>query len=202
MTEELETSPNPRGPRPASNDPSLSEPGFKARCSLVEELGEVADDLRQIAADADFGLRPYTVHIIRVAWSGGAAGRGIPTIVLDVPLQPIPKVSMTGVSRDFREAGAIERGDARLEGVSPRYTEDELADYFEATDTEEAFVEVRHDERDGTTKRRRFTLSRPPIRRPSRFDWLLVLTRQDGDRKRSGASRDDGRTPIGPWPIR
>lgn len=196
-----ESTPNPRGPRPASNDPALGEPGYKARCSLVEELGEVADDLRQIAADADFGLRPYTVHIVRASWSGGSPGRGVPVVALDVPLLPTPKLSMTGLSRDSREGGVLERGDARLEGVSPRYTEDELESYFASTDTEEAFVEIRIDERDGSTKRRRFTLSKPPIRRPERFDWLLVLSRQDGDRKRSGAVRDDARRPVGTWPI-
>jgi hypothetical protein len=192
---------NPRGQRPASNDPTLGEPGYRARCSLVEELAEVADDLRQLAADPDIGLRPYTVHIVRVAWSGGEIGRGEPDVTLDVPLLPIPKLTMTGLSRDSKEGGTLERGDARLEQVSPRYTEDELAGYFDAVDGEEAFVEVRIDERDGETKRRRFTLARPPIRRPDRFDWLLVLKRQDGDRLRSGTPRDDGRQQVGRWPT-
>lgn len=191
---------NPRGPRPASNDPSLREPGHCAQRSLVEELAEVADELRQIAASPDIGLRAYTVHIVRVRWSGGQAGRGEADVVLDVPLLPIPRLIMTGVSREFREGGALERGDARLEGVSPRYTEDELAGYFDAADNEAAYIEVRMDERDGRATRRRFTLARPPIRRPSRFDWLLVLARQDGDRERSGAPRDDARRQVGSWP--
>lgn len=195
-----ETTENPRGPIPATHDSDLREKRFCARDSLVEELGEVADDLRQLATD--FGLRPYTVHIVRTSWTGGEIGRGQADVSLDLPLLPTPKLSMTGVSRESREAGVLERGDARLEGVSPRYTEDELAGYFSATDAEEAFIEIRIDERDGTTKRRRFTLARPPVRRPDRFDWLLVLKRADGDRLRSGAPRDDGRTPVGPWPIK
>lgn len=192
---------NPRGLRPASNDPRLSEPGYRARQSLVEELGEVADDLRQIYADADIGLRPYTVHVVRTAWSGGEIGRGEPEVTLDVPLLPIPKLTMTGLSRDSKEGGALERGDARLEQISPRYTEDELDGYFGAVEGEEAFVEIRIDERDGETKRRRFTLARPPIRRPGKFDWLLVLRRQDGDRLRNGTPRDDGRQKVGRWPV-
>jgi hypothetical protein len=197
-----ETTTNPRGPTPATNDPRLQEPGYGARLSLVEELGEVADDLRQLAADPDIGLRPYTVHVVRTAWSGGESGRGDPTITLDKPLLPIPEVIMTGVQRESKEGGVLERGDARLEGVSPRYTEDELSSYFDADDGEEAFIEIRIDERDGETKRRRFTLARPPIRRPDRFDWLIILKRADGDRQRSGDPRDDGRTPVGPWPIK
>lgn len=179
---------NPRGTTPASLDPGLGELEYEASRTLVEELGEVADDLRQIGVE--MGLHPYTVHVVRIRWSGSEQGRGKPTTVLDRPLQPTPTISSINVLDRLQDsAGVVERGDIRMTGVSPRYTEDELDGYFGKEDDEEAFYEVRIDKRDGTTKRRRFVLSNAPERRPGNFDWSLTLTSQDDARERSGARR-------------
>lgn len=184
-----ETYPNPRGPQPSTYDGDLGEPGYRARNSLVEELGEVADELRQVRVD--FGANPYTVHAVRIRWSGGERGRGEPTVVADVPLLPTPELrSISAWERSLDSAGSVERGDSVLIGVSPRYTEDELSSYLATgADAEEAFIEVRIDQRDGTTKRRRFVLAAPPERRPTKFDWRIKLRKQDGDRLRNGSPR-------------
>jgi len=184
-----ETSPNPRGPQPPTHDPDLGELGYSAGRSLIESLADVVDDARQIAVD--LGARPKTVHAVRVRWSGGEIGRGEPLVVADVALLPTPKVSESGLDRPLSSGGAQERGDVVLTGVSTRYTEDELAIYLAAAGVEahEAFFEIRLDERDGSTTRRRYTLAKPPERRL--FDWRVTLRRQDTDRARSGAPRPD-----------
>jgi len=190
-----ETSPNPRGPRPPSYDQDLNETpssgschGIGARTTLVEGLASIADDIRQIAVD--LGARPYTVHVVRVRWTGGEIGRGQPEIALDEPLLPIPLVGDIGqLSREMTEGGASERGDTVATGVSARYTEDDLDRFFGCVPGEEPFLEVRIDDRDGSTRRRRYTLARPPERRPTRADWRLVLRRQGADRQRDGSRR-------------
>jgi hypothetical protein len=183
---------NPRGPIPPTYDADLGEPGVAVQQSLVEQLGAVVDDIRQIARDPAIGLVPYTVHAVRLRWTGGQVGRGEAETVLDLPLLPTPMVNGLGdTARELKEGGSIERGDIRVTEVSPRYTEDELISYFGQTDDEEGFLEVRIDERDGDTKRRRYVISRPPERRADLLDWKLVCRRQDGDRQRDGSRRPE-----------
>lgn len=181
---------NPRGENAPSYDPSLKENDGTGACNLVESLGDVVDDIRQIASD--LGARPYTVHAVRVLWSGGEVGRGQPSISQDIALLPTPKVANISIfSRDVDNAGAVERGDATLTGISPRYTEHDIDTMIgvDSDPAEECFIEVRIDERDGCTKRRRFTLARPPERRPTMADWMMVLRRHSGDRLVDGRRR-------------
>jgi len=177
---------NPRGPLPATRDHRLRDGSGR---SLVEDLGGVVDDLRQMLVE--FGLRPYTVHVVRVRWSGGEVGRGTPATAVDLALLPTPRVrSLEALAWQSREGGHVERGDVRLEGISPRYTEDEIESYFGRADGEECFVEVRMDRRDGREpERRRFTIASPPVRRPDRFDWSVTIRKQDGNRERDGSRR-------------
>jgi NAD(P)H-flavin reductase len=51
----------------------------------------------------------------------------------------------------------------------------------------QGFVEVRVDERDGITQRRRFTVASPPARDAGRFEWTVEIEKQDEDRSRAGA---------------
>ncbi len=181
--------PNPRGEYAPSHDPALSESELPSS-SLVEDLGAIADDIRQIATD--LGARPYTVHAVRVRWSGGEVGRGEPQPPTDVQVLPTPDFRPS-LDRPADSAGAVERGDATLVGVSPRYTESDLETMFGvgASAAEECFIEVRIDERDGSTVRRRFTLAKPPERRPTRCDWRIVLRRYAGDRQVDGTRRPE-----------
>lgn len=181
---------NPRGPQPPTYDASLDEAGYNSRGSLVESLGDVADDMRQIAVD--LGARPYTVHAVCIRWSGGEQGRGDPVVVSDVALKPTPELrGISAWERSLESGGVTERGDSTLIGVSPRYTEDELTGYLlpASVEAHERFLEVRIDERDGTTTRRRFVLHKAPERRPTDLDWRLTLRKQEGDRGRDGSPR-------------
>jgi hypothetical protein len=139
----------------------------------------------------ELGVRPYTVHAVKVRWSGGEVGRGEPSPLLDLQILPTPKqVSIGSMAREAEAAGAVERGDVMLSGVSPRYTEDEIDSMFGvgAAADEECFIEIRMDARDGTgQRRRRFTLAKPPERKTS--EWRVTLRRSTGDRARDGTRR-------------
>jgi len=175
---------NPRGIQP-NTTVGLGEVGHCATTNLVESLGAVADDIRQIAVE--LGLRPYQVHAVRLRWTGGQVGRGTSAVVFDEPLLPTPEVvNMGSVSRDSKNAGTVERGDVRLQGISPRYTEDQIVRYFslDLRSDEEGFIEIHMDKRDGETERRRFVVARAPERRADKFDLSVVLRKQDKNRAR------------------
>jgi len=125
---------------------------------------------------------------VRHRWSGGEVGRGEKVVVYDKPLLPVPEIRNVGsVERTSTPAGVEERGDVKLFGVSPRYTEDQLKYYFadDLRTDEEGFYEVRIDSRDGKTQRKRYTVVRTPDRRPDYFEWVLTLRKQDADRSRT-----------------
>jgi hypothetical protein len=178
---------NPRGVQP-NTDRNLSEIEYGASGSLVESLGSVADDLRQIGVD--FGMRPHRVHAVRIKWTGGEIGRGEPVTVFDEPLLPNPKV-LFNVKRASTSGGGVERGSAKLFEVSPRYTEDQIKRYFslDLEQPEEGFIEIFIDDRDGTTERKRYVVSEPPKRRPEEFDWEVSLRKQDANRQRDKSYR-------------
>lgn len=190
---------NPR----VTNQPNT--PGTKLHpigsCSLVESLGSVVDDVRQIATD--LGVRPYRVFSIVCFWSGGEVGRGTPSVIHETEFLPTPKLMETsGVRGSPRSGGVAERGDATLRQVSPRYTEDQvraLCGTGAATDAQgqpigvppgakniEIWIEVRVDSRDGDTQRRRFIVVGQPFRDAEKFEWRVTLMRQDQDRSRAG----------------
>lgn len=154
----------------------------------MEELGEVADDLRQLYTDV--GLRPYRVFLVNVGWSGGQVGRGVPTVTRETELLPTPLLRewTQSVQGESTAAGTREVGRARLEQVSPRYTEDAIRELVRPNldDGEETFVEVRHDSRDGETHRRRFVVRGVPYRKAGKFEWRVGLSKQDEDRDRQG----------------
>ena len=58
----------------ASRFPLIPPGGYPD--TLAGSFIGLADDLRQISVE--FGMKPYTVRRIRIQWSGGARGRGLP----------------------------------------------------------------------------------------------------------------------------
>lgn len=180
---------NPRPVTP-NTDPRMHALAVPER-SLVEEMGSVVDEARQLVTD--LGLRPYQVWSVVVRWSGGERHRGTPTVRSEMQFLPTPLVeSQSRVSKELREAGSVLRGNVRMVEVSPRYTEDDIDLLFPRATLgigEEHFIEVRMDARDGQSERRRYVVSSLPERRPGRFDWEVGLTKQDEDRTRRGAPR-------------
>lgn len=150
-------------------------------------MGPLVDELRQL--NTDFGLRPYRVFSVVVAWDGGAVGRGTPRVVSELEFLPTPLVNLKPLRKEMRAAGKIEQGSAFLSELSPRYTEDDIDLLFRRGRLEpgqEAYVEVREDARDGSTKRRRFQVRGVPFREAESFQWVVTLTSEQQDRERNG----------------
>lgn len=187
---------NPRVNVP-NRDPGL-HPNRAPGRSLAEELGPVVDEVRQIATD--LGMRPYRVFSVTVRWSGGTSGRGRAEVVSEVELLPTPRViALDAMKARAMAAGVVIRGDIRMREVSPRYTEDEVRGLFCADKQRpelDVFIEVRHDERDGKTDRRRFVVEVVPYRDLKRFEWVAVLSSQQGDRDRDGQVAEDVQSPA------
>lgn len=176
---------NPRANQP-NDDPRL-HPNPAPDRSLVETLGGVADDLRQLYTD--FGLRPYRMFSVVYRWTGGEVGRGEPLVISTEEFLPTPNVSPRGVRGALREAGLVERGDVTVTQISPRYTEDQVRTLFHCLPLPpglEGFIEVTVDSRDGESPRRRFTVIGVPARDADRFEWVATMTRQDASRLRDG----------------
>lgn len=188
---------NPR-PTTANEDPRIG-PNRQPGCSLVEGLGETVDGLRQFYTD--FGLRPYRVFSVVVRWSGGESGRGDASVESEVELLPTPLVhdmkQLRGVSKS---AGRDEEGGVKLTQISPRYTEDDIRTIFHTQPLpgdRDGFLEIRVDERDGKTQRRRFSVKGTPFRDTEKFEWSVRLRAQTiaTARTRDGAIRDDVLSP-------
>lgn len=181
---------NPR-PQTPNTDPGLAvQPGGSG--SLVESLGEVADDLRQLYTDV--GLRPYRVFSVVIRWTGGEVGRGDPVVESETEFLPRPVVvNMNGVRKESTPAGLNEKGSVRLRQVSPRYTEDDIRSLCHMTplsSDRSGFIEIRMDDRDGSAQRRRFSVKGTPHRDAAKFQWTVELAKQDSDRSRTGKPHD------------
>jgi len=177
-------------------DPAL-HPNRSPGRSLVESLGGLVDDLRQM--QTDFGMRPYRLFSVVVKWTGGSSGRGDAVVVSERELLPTPKLLGTEALQGVASPGGyLNRGSVRLVQVSPRYTEDDVRALFHVqplpTDCD-GFIEMRIDARDGVTDRRRFIVSSPPFRNAERFEWVVPINSQQGDRTRSGEVSDDTKSP-------
>lgn len=187
---------NPRA-LTANNDPR-EHANPQPQQSLVESLGGLVDELRQL--HTDFGLRPYRVFSVVIGYSGGEVGRGTASVVSEAELLPTPKlVDMKSVRGISRPAGFDEEGNITLRQISPRYTEDDISEIFFQQPLPKGslgFLEVRVDERDGSTKRRRFTVKGTPFRDAGKFEWSVRLTSQSHDRNRDGVIQDDIASPA------
>lgn len=176
---------NPRNETP-EDDPDLHA-NDDPELSLVEELGEVADDIRQI--HTDIGTRPYRVFSVVYDWTGGEVGRGEARILSEKEILPTPKVDLSGSGTQATAAGRKSDGTAKLTEVSPRYTEDQIHALFPTrlTGSQRSFIEVRMDARDGDQPiRRRYTVRMAPYRNPTKFEWVVRLRSQEQDRNRQG----------------
>lgn len=180
---------NPR-PIPPDRDHRYREPRAPER-SLTEAMQPVVDMARQI--QADFGQRPYTVHSVVLKWMGGARNKGEAVCCSDTPIVPTPMIDLRPVQRTTTPAGTTERGIVTMSEISAGYTEDDILALFHKQPLDpalEGFIEVRHDRRDGNTKRRRFVVIGTPWHDAEGFQWKARLISQDGDRSRSGKPSD------------
>lgn len=187
---------NPRAQTP-NTDPAIGANPLPCR-SLVEGLGEVADDLRQLYTD--FGLRPYRLFSVVVSWSGGEIGRGTASVASETEFLPTPKVDVRPLSREATEAGEVERGQIRVSEISPRYTEEDIRVLFHTQPLpagHEGFVEMRMDGRDGKyAVRHRLIVADTPWRQADKFQWTVRMVAQDEPRSRTGVLPQPVRYPV------
>lgn len=161
-------------PRPLPPD-GCPLPDFSAG-GLVEDLGAVADDIRQIASD--LGARPYRLFSVIQQWSGGQVGRGEASIVQRRELIPRPRVNVNPARTEFTEGGRQTRGYVRVSELSPRLTQDDIFGIFAVqplTEGLEAYVEMAMDSRDGRSERYRLTAADVPYRDAENFQWTVDL---------------------------
>ncbi len=176
----------PRQPRPGQT-PDLDRRLHRAPANTIASCSAaMMDEARQALGDA--GLRTYEVWSIVVRWSGGERHRGEPRVISELPFLPTPKVkNISSVNRELRAAGQVSRGEVVLEGLSPRYTVDNISVLFpgQLQPGDEHYIEVRGDARDGEAiQRQPYVASGTPERRA--FDWTVRLTKQDEARTRVG----------------
>jgi hypothetical protein len=190
-------------------------PNPAPQCSLAEELGGLADDLRQL--NTDLGMRPYRMFSVVYEWSGKEIGRGEPRIIFEQEFLPTPKLTLVGlVDRGYIRAsvaevaqsgGSVERGVISVIEISPRYTEDQINWLFrqggDLDPGQIAFIEIAMDRRDGAATRRRFTVNSVPQRDATKFYWSVELVRQELDRTRAGQPVDSatGKPPGAATPV-
>lgn len=128
---------------------------FEVADTLVEELVEVADDIR--ALYTEFGLRPYRIFAVWVGWladedDDGAVtgdevmllpperwndptailsrlvevGVGRPKVLFEKEILPTPLAEPVGISRRLDITGDTEQGSLLMTQISSRLSEDEL----------------------------------------------------------------------------
>ena len=188
--------PKPRGnPRPITPNtrPELHEIRNPSQ-SLAELTQPLVDDARQLVVD--LGLRSYTVHSVVIRWSGGVVHKGEPTVISDIPILPTPFLADwsgyargEGLSEELLSGGLAERGNSQLTKISTQYTEADIRTLFHIQPlppTDEGFIEIRTDARDGVTTRRRFAVRGTPYREDMKFQWRVRLQVQDEGRQLDG----------------
>jgi hypothetical protein len=192
---------NPRSPTP-NTDSRLAPIEDRRTCrrvplepSFVDDMGEVADDIRQLATD--FGARPYRVFCVVVSWTGREVGRGTQAVLAETELLPTPRIDLTSLRYVVTSGGRTDDGYTKLYEVSPRYTEDDIHSLFyrDLLPGEQAFIEVRMDARDGRQPvRHRLTVSGVPFRDADGFQWVVPLKIQQEERNRDGTLSERNKT--------
>ena len=166
------------------------QPNPAPQNSLAEDLGDVADDMRQLYTD--FGLRPYRVFSVIIEWTGGELYRGEPRVICEKEFLPTPYIDLRPLYSNYTEAGILQHGDIVMREVSPSITEDQIRELCfngePLPKNQQGFIEVTHDRRKGNMpKRRRFVVRGAPWHDAEKFQWVVALSEEDDERNRNGA---------------
>jgi len=174
----------------------MTDPDQKPRAplTLVEDLTEVVDDLRDLVAE--LGGRPVRSFVLHYRWTGGERYRGAPELLSAQELTPRPElVDEDKLRAQVDRRGTTATGVVELRKISPRYSEADLDVLRRALPAdEEVLVELVHDGRDGrAAERRAYRPAGKPVRDPFRFEWRLSL-RAIVDARTAAAYRRDWAT--------
>jgi hypothetical protein len=158
--------------------------------SLARKFVPLADSLRDLFTK--FGLRPYTVKMVRVAWSGIERGVGMPQVESETLIEPTPKITdFTALQEVLQPVGLDEIGGILVSEISGRYTEDELRG-LKPGETEippnvEFFYEIEYPRADnGPVTKRRFFPRSAPAYESGALQWSLRLEKTAENRALNG----------------
>jgi hypothetical protein len=183
------------------------DPQTKARRpqTLTERLSAISARVRG-EVHGRLGTRAYRVWRVVRRWSGGEVGRGQLMDKERVELRcgfderrrpTPPRVVLSGqYARSL--AGVVEDGMIVLEQLDPTYTEADLVDFGRLDPSDEAYIEVVQDTRDGAAPdrpARRFTIEGAPYRDTMRFQWSLRLREQQPSATFGNAQLANGQVP-------
>jgi hypothetical protein len=163
------------------------------RTALVGKLTPVVDSLRDMLTQ--FGLRSYTVRIIKTRWTGTRRGEGEEYVQTVHEILPTPKLlDLSGIVFTVQPIGADEFGNVIVSEISPRFTEAHLRgttkDFKQPASDEQVYYEIEFPTPVGQPGvKRRFTLSKPPEYKPGRFGWSVQLEKAREDRQPNGRVR-------------
>jgi len=156
--------------------------------NLIANLSKVADNIRGVAGAV--GLRPYTVSIIKVRWTGGRRGDGVPEVIDTLMLDPTPLVSsISDLDQRLESYGLATMGIVQVSEISLRYDEDVLLgndeDGTPPADDVEVFYEIAlRTSLQGDPVLRRFTPVSTPAYDPGNLQYSIRLTAARGGRDR------------------
>lgn len=139
-------------------------------------------------------------------------GVGRPVLLQEIEILPTPLVRVAGISKRQDAVGLTESGSISITEISARFREDVLMGLLPQYRHEEYpetlrkgvefFWEIREDRPTGYVSqgyvgcpdrqdlesvRRRFHVAGTPNREADNFQWVVQLTRADGERNRQGA---------------
>lgn len=166
--------------------------------TLAQQLVPVVDEIRQLATD--FGIRPYRVFLVHIAWTGPVRGAGDAVEISRREILPTPQVmDMSATTKELAAIGLTEVGGIRLAKVTASLTEDDLLgrtpdlllpDGTRAQkQTIEFFYEVVQQRPAGlqSAARRRYVPDSAADLKPALAGWTISLRKQDADRARDGS---------------
>ena len=177
----------------------MSQRGFTrlttttAAATLARRFIPLADQLRPLLTV--YGLRAYSVMIVRTRWSGGERGIGTESMVSEMRLEPTPKLGdLTSLTETLHSIGIDEVGTVDLTQISGRYTEEQLRGLESGEDElprdEQVYYEAEFFRTDGgPSTHRRFCLRGTPNYAPGKLSWGVRLERAHEDRTRDGDVR-------------
>lgn len=180
---------SPAGPdlRRVFDDPTQ----MNLKGTLAQRLISVADNIRNL--NTRFGVRTYKVRVVRVRWSGGQRGRGVPVEARVMDILPTPLVQdLTSLTEVLTPIGLDEAGVISVSEISGTFSDNQLRflddDGEQPGPDEEVFYEIEYPQPDGSDKsiRRRFFIRGVPYYDGGRFQWRIRLEKSNEDRARNG----------------
>lgn len=164
--------------------------GQQIQGSLARKFVPLADSLRDLFTK--FGLRPYIVRMVRVAWSGIERGVGMPQVESETVIEPTPKITdFTSLQQVLQPIGLDEGGGVMVSEISGRYSEEELKGLkpgeLEIPPNVEFYWEIEFPRTDGgAVMKRRFFPRSAPAYESGALQWSLRLDKTSEDRALNG----------------